>query len=79
MTNKIRTLIAMALPVLAFALAPSAAKAQSYTGNYPVAVTESKGGIAGTIPLGNVNFWPGADRQWRLRQAAQRHGHAGGL
>ena len=58
MTNKIRTLIAMAVPVLAFALAPSAAKAQahSYTGHYPVAVTEAKGGIAGTIPLGNLNF-----------------------
>ena len=56
MTSKIRTLIAMAVPVLAFALAPSAAKAQSYTGNYPVAVTEVKAGIAGTIPGGNVNF-----------------------
>jgi hypothetical protein len=57
MTNKIRTLIAIALPVLAFAaLAPSAAKAQSYTGNYPVAVTQNKGGIAGTILLGNVSF-----------------------
>jgi hypothetical protein len=56
MTSKIRTLIAMAVPVLAFALAPSAAKAQSYTGNYPVAVTEAKGGIAGTILFGNINF-----------------------
>jgi hypothetical protein len=64
MTNKIRTLIAMAVPVLAFALAPSAAKAQSsavsstvsYTGNYPVEVTEVKAGIAGTIPGGNVSF-----------------------
>jgi hypothetical protein len=56
MTNKIRSLIAIALPVLAFALTPSAAKAQSYTGNYSVAVTEGKGGIAGTIPIGNVNF-----------------------
>jgi hypothetical protein len=56
MTRNIRTLVAMALPVLAFALAPSAAKAQSYTGNYPVAVTDMKGGIAGTILLGNVNF-----------------------
>jgi hypothetical protein len=56
MTNKIRTLIAMALPVLAFALAPSAAQAQSYTGNYPVAVTEVKAGISGTIPGGNVSF-----------------------
>jgi hypothetical protein len=56
MTNKIRTWIAMAVPVLAFALAPSAAKAQSYTGNYPVAVTQAKGGIAGTITFGNQNF-----------------------
>lgn len=56
MTNKIRTLIAMAVVVFAFAVAPSAAKAQSYTGNYPVAVTQNKGGIAGTILLGNVSF-----------------------
>jgi hypothetical protein len=60
MTSKIRTLIAMAVPVLALALAPSAALAQSstgsFTGNYPVAVTQGKGGIAGTIPLSNVNF-----------------------
>jgi hypothetical protein len=60
MTSKIRTLIAMAVPVLAFALAPSAAQAQSstgsFTGNYPVQVTEVKAGIAGTIPGGNVSF-----------------------
>jgi hypothetical protein len=60
MTSKIRTLIAMAVPVLAFALAPCAAKAQSstvsYTGNYPVAVTDVKAGIAGTINGGNVSF-----------------------
>jgi len=60
MTSKIRTLIAMAVPVLSFALAPSAAMAQSstgsFTGNYPVVVTEVKAGIAGTIPGGNVNF-----------------------
>ncbi|HEY1678059.1 MAG TPA: hypothetical protein VGG04_10160, partial [Candidatus Sulfotelmatobacter sp.] len=56
MTSKIRTLIAMAVPVLAFVLAPSAARAQSYTGNYPVAVTQAKGGIGGTILLGNENF-----------------------
>jgi hypothetical protein len=56
MTNKIRTFLAMALPVLAFALAPSSAKAQSYTGHFPVAVTEVKGGISGNIPGGNVNF-----------------------
>lgn len=56
MTSKIRTLIAMAVPILAFALAPSAARAQSFTGNYPVAVIDQKGGIAGTILLGNVTF-----------------------
>jgi hypothetical protein len=56
MTNKMRTLIAMAVPVLAFALPPKAAMAQSYTGHYPVTVTEGKAGIAGTIPLGNVSF-----------------------
>ena len=42
MTSKIRTLIAMAVPVLALALAPSAALAQSstgsFTGNYPVEI-----------------------------------------
>ena len=46
----------MAVPFLAFALAPSAANAQSFTGNYPVAVTEVKAGIAGTILGGNENF-----------------------
>jgi hypothetical protein len=56
MTNKIRTWLAVAIPVLAFTLAPSAAKAQSYTGHFPVAVTENKGGIAGTILLGDVSF-----------------------
>lgn len=56
MINKGRTLIAMAVAVLGFAVAPSAAKAQSYTGNYPVAVTQGKAGIAGTIPVGNVSF-----------------------
>lgn len=56
MIKQTRTLIAMAVLILAFALAPSAAKAQSYTGNYPVAVTQGKAGIAGTIPLGNVSF-----------------------
>jgi hypothetical protein len=56
MTRNIPTFVAMVLPVLAFVLAPSAAKAQSYTGNYPVGVTQGKAGIAGTIPLGNVSF-----------------------
>src|SRR5271168_2088073 len=56
MTRNIRTFIAMALPVLAFALTPSVAKAQSYTGNFQVSVAEMKGGIAGNISLGNESF-----------------------
>jgi len=39
MTRNIRTLIAMALPILAFALTPSAAKAQSFTGTWPMTET----------------------------------------
>jgi len=56
MTRNIRTFIAMALPVLAFALTPSAAKAQSFTGNYPVSVTEVKAGVDGNIPGANETF-----------------------
>jgi len=56
MTRNIRGFIAMALPVLALVLAPSVAKAQSFTGNYPVAVTQVKAGVSGNIPGGNVNF-----------------------
>jgi hypothetical protein len=56
MIRSIRTFVAMALPVLAFALTPTAAKAQSYTGNYPVSVTEVKLGIAGNITGPNVSF-----------------------
>jgi hypothetical protein len=56
MTNNIRTFIAMALPVLAFALAPSVAKAQSFTGNYPVSVTQQKLGIGGNIIGGDESF-----------------------
>jgi hypothetical protein len=56
MRSNIRTLIAMALPLLAFAIAPSAAKAQSFTGNYPVLETQAKAGIAGNITGGNQNF-----------------------
>ena len=47
MSRNIRTFIAMALPLLAFALAPNAAKAQNFTGNYPVFETQVKGGVAG--------------------------------
>jgi hypothetical protein len=47
MTRNIRRLIAMALPILAFALMSSSAMAQSaasqsYTGNWPATVTESQ-------------------------------------
>jgi len=56
MSRNIRTFIAMALPLLAFAFGPNAAKAQSFTGNYPVLETQVKAGIAGNIKGGNQNF-----------------------
>src|SRR5258708_24434211 len=56
MSRNIRTFIAMALPLLAFAIGPSAAKAQSFTGNYPVLETQVKGGIAGNIKGANQNY-----------------------
>jgi hypothetical protein len=56
MSRNIRTFIAMALPLLAFAIGPSAAEAQSFTGNYPVLETQVKAGIGGTITGGNQNF-----------------------
>jgi len=56
MSRNIRTFIAIALPLLAFAIAPNAAKAQSFTGNYPVLETQVKGGVAGNIQGGNQNF-----------------------
>jgi hypothetical protein len=56
MSRNIRTFIAIALPLLAFAIAPNAAKAQSFTGNYPVLETQVKGGIAGNIKGANQNF-----------------------
>jgi hypothetical protein len=56
MSRNIRTLIALALPLLAFAIAPSTAKAQSFTGNYPVLETQAKAGIGGTITGGNQNY-----------------------
>jgi len=34
--------MAMALPILAFALMPSAATAQSYSGNWPITITHSQ-------------------------------------
>jgi hypothetical protein len=42
MNSNIRIFMAMALPVLAFALTPSAAMAQSYSGNWPLIVTHSQ-------------------------------------
>jgi len=56
MSRNIRTFIAMALPLLAFAIGPSAARAQSFTGNYPVLETQAKAGIAGNINGGNQSF-----------------------
>ena len=56
MSRNIRTFIAMALPLLAFAIGPSAAKAQSFTGNYPVLETQAKAGITGNIKGGNQSF-----------------------
>ena len=56
MSRNIRTFTAMALPLLAFAIRPSAARAQSFTGNYPVLETQVRAGIAGTIKGGNQNF-----------------------
>jgi len=41
MTRNIRIFMAMALPVVAFALTPSAAMAQGYSGNWPMKVTKS--------------------------------------
>jgi hypothetical protein len=43
MIRNIRLLMAVALPVVAFALTPGAARAQSYTGDWPATVTHSKG------------------------------------
>jgi hypothetical protein len=56
MSSNIRTFIAMALPLLAFVIGPSAAKAQSFTGNYPVLETQVRAGIGGTIRGANQNF-----------------------
>src|SRR5580693_6760619 len=56
MISNISKLMATALAILAFALTSSAAKAQSFTGNYPVLETQVKGGIAGNIKGANQNF-----------------------
>jgi hypothetical protein len=49
-------LMATALAILAFALTSSAAKAQSFTGDYPVLETQVKAGVGGTIKGANQNF-----------------------
>ena len=56
MSRNIRTFIAIALPLVALAIGPKTAKAQSFTGNYPVLETQVKGGVAGNIKGANQNF-----------------------
>ena len=49
-------LMATALAILGFALTSTAAKAQTFTGNYPVLETQVKAGVGGTIKGANQNF-----------------------
>ena len=56
MIRNISKLMATALAILGFALTSSAAKAQSFTGEYPVLETQVKAGVGGTIKGGNQNF-----------------------
>lgn len=56
MIRKIFAFTAMALPILAFALTPSAASAQSFSGHYPVSVTETKCGLTGNIECSNQSY-----------------------
>jgi hypothetical protein len=56
MIRKILAFTATALPLLAFALTPSAASAQSFTGNYTVSVTETKCGLTGNIKCSNQTY-----------------------
>ena len=56
MIRNISKLMATALAILAFALTSSAAKAQSFTGEYPVLETQVKAGVGGTITGANQNF-----------------------
>ena len=42
MVRNIRTFMAMMLPILAFALTPGAASAQSYSGNWPITISHSQ-------------------------------------
>ncbi|HEV3276702.1 MAG TPA: hypothetical protein VG860_07775 [Terriglobia bacterium] len=43
MTRNIRLFVAAALPIMAFALTPGTARAQSYTGDWPATVSHSRG------------------------------------
>jgi hypothetical protein len=43
MTRSIRLFVAAALPIMAFALTPGTARAQSYTGDWPATVSHSRG------------------------------------
>ena len=56
MIRNISKLMATALAILGFALTSSAAKAQSFTGKYPVLETQVKAGVGGTIKGANQNF-----------------------
>jgi len=56
MIRNISKLMATALAILGFALTSTAAKAQNFTGNYPVLETQVKAGIGGTIKGANQNF-----------------------
>jgi hypothetical protein len=56
MIRKILAFTATALPLLAFALTPSSASAQSFTGNYPVSVTETECGLTGNIKCSNQTY-----------------------
>ena len=46
MIKKISTLMATTLPIVAFALTPCAAKAQSFSGNWPMFETQQRAGNA---------------------------------
>ena len=56
MIRNISKLMATALTILGFALTSTVAKAQSFTGNYPVLETQVKAGVAGNIKGANQNF-----------------------
>jgi hypothetical protein len=56
MIRNVSKFMATALAIVAFALTSSTAKAQSFTGNYPVLETQVKGGVGGTIKGANQNF-----------------------